>query len=568
MLDHRNCDENSVLVKSPSRSAVLGGRLDRKKSLSTPIIPLQNEKFLCVPIHVTHGVPKHQLRPALAHEFAYDDIAIHTEVQQTTTYHTIPKSASQSTLTIPENYSFTSVQIQIYRRRWFLLVLTVLSIAVSYVQWIQYSIVANIMAKYYNISAAWIDWTSMIFMVIYIVLVFPVSYVMDVRNMRQSAVIGTVGTALGAWIKVFSTNPSQFEIVMIGQTVSAIAQVFLLSIPSRLSATWFSPQEASSVCAFGVFGAQLGIAIGFFLTPMIIVNNDDVSLIGVDLQIFLMGVAGFSTMIACMVIAIFKSEPPFAPSQLQALQRTMKPRRKDYWPSVVRLLQDENYIILVIAYGINVGLFNAFSTLLNQIVLNYFPDSATDAGRVGLALIVLGLIGSMVFGYLLDTSHKYKATAVWVCRLSAVTMVIFALALQSRSKKLLAVASVFLGFFMTGFQPIGYEFAAELTFPEPDGPVMGILNISTQVFGIVITLMISGLQNILGDFVGNIVFAAFLFLDGNIIALIQSDLRRYKTHLEIENEAAREFAEDASTRYGDISSYEDAPLKLKIDAPI
>ncbi|XP_052861150.1 feline leukemia virus subgroup C receptor-related protein 2-like [Anopheles cruzii] len=557
----KNLNESSFLVRSPNKSAAALTGLDRKKSISTPIIPLQNENFLCVPKLTSHGVfHKHT---EIVQEVSYNDITIHTEVQRT--YNTIIKSASQSTLTIPENYSFTSVQIQIYRRRWFLLVLTVLSIASSYLQWIQYSVVANIMAKYYNISATWIDCTSMVFMVIYIVTVFPISYVMDVRNMRQSAVIGTVGTALGAWVKVFSADPSQFTVVLLGQTVSAIAQVFLLSIPSRLSATWFSPEEASSVCAFGVFGAQLGIAIAFFLTPMVIVNNDDPAAIGVDLQVFLMGVAGFSTMIACMVIAIFKSEPPFAPSHVQALQRTMKPRRKDYWPSVARLMRDHNYLILVLAYGINVGLFNAFSTLLNQIVLNYFPDSASDAGRVGLALIVLGLIGSMVFGYLLDTSHKYKATAVWVCRLSAVTMVIFALALQSRSKKLLAVASVFLGFFMTGFQPIGYEFAAELTFPEPDGPVMGILNISTQIFGIIITLLISGIQSTLGDFVGNIVFAAFLVLDGSIIALIKSDLRRYNTHLEIENEAAREFAEDASVRYGDISNYDDAPLKLKID---
>uniref|UniRef100_A0A182RD22 Major facilitator superfamily (MFS) profile domain-containing protein n=1 Tax=Anopheles funestus TaxID=62324 RepID=A0A182RD22_ANOFN len=556
-------NEASFLVHSFKKSNIVACALDRKKSLSTPIIPSQNENFLCVPKLGHHGL--RQKLPEMGLDLSFDDIAIHTEVQRATTYQTITKSVSQSTLTIPENYSFTSVQIQVYKRRWFLLVLCVLSIAVSYVQWIQYSIVANIMAKYYNISPAWIDWTSMIFMVIYILAVFPVSYIMDVKNMRQSAVIGAVGTALGAWIKVFSADPSQFKIVIVGQIISAIAQVFLLSIPSRLSATWFSPQEASSVCAFGVFGAQLGIAIGFFLTPMIIVNHDDFGAIGVDLQVFLMGVAGVSTMIACMVIAVFKSEPPFAPSHVQALQRTMKPRRKDYWPSVARLLKDDNYLILVIAYGINVGLFNAFSTLLNQIVLNYFPDSASDAGRIGLALIVLGLIGSMVFGYLLDTSHKYKATAVWVCRLSAVTLVIFALALESRSKKLLAVASVFLGFFMTGFQPIGYEFAAELTFPEPDGPVMGILNISTQIFGIVITLMISGIQNILGDFVGNIVFAAFLILDGNIISLIRSDLRRFNTHLEIESEAAREFAEDASVRYGDIANYEDAGLKLKID---
>uniref|UniRef100_A0A182JEC2 Major facilitator superfamily (MFS) profile domain-containing protein n=1 Tax=Anopheles atroparvus TaxID=41427 RepID=A0A182JEC2_ANOAO len=439
----KDLSESSVLVQSLHKSAAVVGRLDRKKSLSTPIIPSQNANYLCVPKLVHQGLqPK---RIELGKEISFNQIAIHTEVQNSTTYHTIAKSVSQSTLTIPENYSFTSVQIQIYKRRWFLLVLTVLSIAISYVQWIQYSIVANIMAKYYSISSAWIDWTSMIFMVVYIVAVFPVSYIMDVRNMRQSAVIGTVGTALGAWIKVFSVDPTQFKVVIAGQIISAIAQVFLLSIPSRLAATWFSPEEASSVCAFGVFGAQLGIAIGFFLTPMIITNHGDIATIGVDLQVFLMGVAGISTMIACMVIAVFKSEPPFAPSHVQALQRTMKPRRKDYWPAVGRLVKDDNYLILVIAYGINVGLFNAFSTLLNQIVLNYFPDSASDAGRIGLALIVLGLIGSMVFGYLLDTSHKYKATAVWVCRLSAVTLVIFALALESRSKKLLAVASVFLG---------------------------------------------------------------------------------------------------------------------------
>ncbi|XP_058065923.1 intraflagellar transport protein 88 homolog [Anopheles bellator] len=221
------------------------------------------------------------------------------------------------------------------------------------------------MAKYYNISATWIDCTSMVFMVIYIAAVFPISYVMDVRNMRQSAVIGTVGTALGAWVKVFSADPSQFKVVLLGQTVSAIAQVFLLSIPSRLSATWFSPEEASSVCAFGVFGAQLGIAIGFFLTPMVIVNSDDPAAIGVDLQVFLMGVAGFSTMIACMVIAIFKSEPPFAPSHVQALQRTMKPRRKDYWPSVARLMRDHNYLILVLAYGIN---SNASYEYINELI--------------------------------------------------------------------------------------------------------------------------------------------------------------------------------------------------------
>ncbi|XP_055533601.1 feline leukemia virus subgroup C receptor-related protein 2-like [Wyeomyia smithii] len=556
MKNERVFHEKSLLVQSLK----IANNLDRKKSLSTSIIPTQNQNYLCVPLlHNGFHQPK-QLDSQKKN--GYEDILVHTAVEKS--YHSITRSISQSTLTIPENYSFTSVHIQVYKRRWAMLVLGMLSIAISYVQWIQYSIVANIIMRYYNISSVWVDWTSMIFMVMYVVCVFPISYMMDIRNMRQTAVIGSVGTAIGAWIKVFSVSPSQFQMVILGQVVSAFSQVFLLSIPSRLASTWFSPEEASSVCAFGVFAAQLGTAAGFFFTPIVINNHEDIARIGVEMKIFLMAVAGISTVVACMVIAVFKSAPEFAPSHVQALQRTMKPKRKDYWPAVGRLLQDDNYLILVIAYGINVGIFNAFSTLLNQIVTNYFPTGEADAGRIGLALIVLGLVGSMVFGYLLDTMHKYKATAVWACRLSAVTMVIFALALESRSKKLVSVASIFLGFFMTGFQPIGYEFAAELTFPEPDGPVSGILNISTQIFGIVVTLLISGLQEILGDFTGNMVFAAFLMIDANIISLIKSELRRYNTHLEIEQEAAKEQAEDA-TAFLDTVSYEEAPLTFKID---
>lgn len=36
-------------------------------------------------------------------------------------------------------------------------------------------------------------------------------------------------------------------------------------------------------------------------------------------------------------------------------------------------------------------------------------------------------------------------------------------------------------FFMTGFLPVGFEFAAELTYPENEGTSSGLLNTSSQV---------------------------------------------------------------------------------------
>lgn len=34
---------------------------------------------------------------------------------------------------------------------------------------------------------------------------------------------------------------------------------------------------------------------------------------------------------------------------------------------------------------------------------------------------------------------------------------------------------------MTGYLPVGFEFAAELTYPEPEGTSAGILNAASQV---------------------------------------------------------------------------------------
>lgn len=48
---------------------------------------------------------------------------------------------------------------------------------------------------------------------------------------------------------------------------------------------------------------------------------------------------------------------------------------------------------------------------------------------------------------------------------------------------------------MTGYLPVGFEFAAELTYPEPEGTSSGILNAACQVFGITFTILYAELLN-------------------------------------------------------------------------
>jgi len=84
---------------------------------------------------------------------------------------------------------------------------------------------------------------------------------------------------------------------------------------------------------------------------------------------------------------------------------------------------------------------------------------------------------------------------------------------------------------MTGYLPVGFEFAAEITYPESEGTSSGLLNASAQFFGIIltpITRMI--LESDVGDTGANLTLAGILALGFLMTILIKADLRR--THAQ------------------------------------
>lgn len=76
----------------------------------------------------------------------------------------------------PEN---TQPVIKVTRKRWIILIIYILYATLSSLQWIQYSIISNIMERYYNISTSSVDWTSLIYMIMWPNMVFPASYIID-----------------------------------------------------------------------------------------------------------------------------------------------------------------------------------------------------------------------------------------------------------------------------------------------------------------------------------------------------------------------------------------------------
>ncbi|XP_049876029.1 uncharacterized MFS-type transporter C09D4.1 isoform X2 [Pectinophora gossypiella] len=419
------------------------------------------------------------------------------------------------------------VEYRQYPIRWAVLFIFVLYSASNSLQWIQYSIIQDAVVKYYGVTSIMVYWTSMVYMITYIPLIFPASWLLDKTGLRVTTVIGSFGTCLGAWLKVFSVPQDMFWLGFMGQTIVAISQVFILNVPPRLAAVWFGADQVSSACSVGVFGNQLGVALGFVLPPILVRASGTIEEIGADFQLMFYLVAGFTSVLFVLILLFFKAEPPSPPSAAAHYGASLD---SDFLKSLKSLLTNRNYVLLLISYGLNVGVFYAISTMLNQVILTYYPGANQDAGRIGLVIVVAGMAGSVLCGLVLDKTHRFKETTLAVYAAAVIGMVIFTFTLDCGIIGVVYLSSILLGFFMTGYLPVGFEFASEVTYPEPEGTTSGILNAAVQVFGIVLTLLYGWMLDNVGDRWSNLCLCGILAFGTVITAIIKSDLRRQEAH--------------------------------------
>ena len=75
---------------------------------------------------------------------------------------------------------------KVYPSRWFMLFLFVMYSTSNAFQWTQLVIITNILEKYYEVPTLAVSWTSMIFMVTYIPLIFPASWFLQ-KKVRSSS---------------------------------------------------------------------------------------------------------------------------------------------------------------------------------------------------------------------------------------------------------------------------------------------------------------------------------------------------------------------------------------------
>ena len=161
------------------------------------------------------------------------------------------------------------MDVLVSKRRWLIISIMFFANLASSIQWLQYSIVPEIYTEFYQKSYNAISATSLLGNLSMIIIILPVTFLVELKSTRFVLLLGSLFSFTGAFVKCFAVSPERYWVLMFGQALSEINMPIVLAIPPKIAANWFPNHELAQAVAISVFGDQLGIALSY-LVPFVI----------------------------------------------------------------------------------------------------------------------------------------------------------------------------------------------------------------------------------------------------------------------------------------------------------
>lgn len=363
--------------------------------------------------------------------------------------------------------------------------------------WISYAPISSTAADYYGVSETAIGALAMTFMVVYLPVTFPASYLIDRRGFRLAAGSGSLlagfsGVARGL------VGP-HYAAALLATVGAAVAQPFLLNAWTTLSSTWFPHSQRATAVSLITLSNLVGIGVGMAVTPALVPS---ISIASVQLMY------GACALAAGVVFVLVARDRPPTPADADAV-----PARALMLVGVRRALKVRPFVVFLAIAFVGMGVFNGVSTWVEEIVRPR-GFSSVDAGTLGALLLLGGAIGAVVLSSLSDRLQRRVPFLDLALTVAGAALVWLTFA---GSRLGLFVAAAILGFFMTSAMPIGMQYSAEITAPVPAGTSNGLIQLAGQC-SVLFVLLMALTRTPSGSFVPSLVALAVLLLVSGRVA--------------------------------------------------
>ncbi|HNQ80846.1 MAG: MFS transporter [Acidobacteriota bacterium] len=362
-----------------------------------------------------------------------------------------------------------------YGYRWLVLAAYVLIAGVCEVLWITFAPVTGTAAAFYHTSDLMIGLLSMSFMVVYIPMFYPAAWLIDKKGFRASVGLGAVMTAVfGLARGIFASN---FTLVFISQVGLAAAQPFIIGATTTIASRWFPVRERATATGLGTLALYLGPLVAMILTPALVLR------VGFEEMLWIYGLA--AALAAFVFLWIAREHPPVPPEPGAPGERIL------VFEGLKTMFRRRDVLFLMTIFFVGLGLFNAVSTWIEDIVR---PRGFTisQAGWLGGLMLLGGIIGAIVMPVLSDKIARRKPFIL--IALAGLIPGLIGMTFTTSLPVLLAAGFVF-GFFLLSAGPIGFQYAAEITRPIPEGASNTVLLLMGQVSGILFILAMDAFKS-------------------------------------------------------------------------
>ena len=322
--------------------------------------------------------------------------------------------------------------------------------------------------RFYNVSDLSIGLLSLSFMVVYIFVSFPASWVIDTYGIRLGVGIGAALTGIFGLARGLAA--ANYTWVLVAQIGIAIGQPFVLNAITTIAARWFPMEERATASGIGSLAIYLGILVGLALTPYLALQS------GMDGMLMIYGIVSVVAMIVFFFLARERPPSPPCPPEQEARSLVIEGLNK--------MIRQRDFILLMAIFFVGLGAFNAVTTWIDQILTPH-GFSATQVGNAGGLMIFGGILGALILPLLSD---KYRKRVPFLILAVVGAAIGLAGITYVTSYALLLVFSFIFGFFLLSAGPIGFQYGAEITYPAPEGTSNGLLLLMGQISGIAFIL--------------------------------------------------------------------------------
>jgi MFS family permease len=366
-------------------------------------------------------------------------------------------------LALPES------KYQVYGYRWVVLSVFMFINLVIQVLWISYAPITGPAARFYGVGDLQIGILAMSFMIVFIPLSLPVSWVIDTYGFRLASSIGAV--LMGLFGLLRGLAGANYSLVLLSTIGIAIAQPFLLNAWTKAPARWFSLDERATAVGLVTLSSLIGTGLGMVLTPLLI-ERMPISTV----QIVYGGAAAFSA----LLFLIFARESPPTPPCLAGMES-----RALMLDGLKHALRIKSFWLILLVFFFGMGIFNGITTWIENIVRprGFTP---TEAGTIGALMLLGGLLGAVIIPPFSDRQHRRKPYLLLSIAMAIPGLISTTFA---TSYGVLLVSAFAFGFFLISASPVGMQYAAEITHPTPEGTSNGLIQLFAQASVIFVYVM-------------------------------------------------------------------------------